>query len=213
MKIPLEAVIQLLHDGNQGTLASHSQCLPGYPFASALPFAVDESHCPVFLISGLAEHTRNLRADGRASLLLQARDHAEAEASARLTLLGDVEPVDDDNPLLRQRYLRFQPSAERYLDLGDFAFYRLRPRRLRLVAGFGQMGWVGEEEWARVPVLPYEAETVLIEQMSARHAVIGIDCFGIDHLENGVRRRTCFPRAVEPAQVPSMLDTLGLLDA
>lgn len=210
MKIPLEAVVQLLHDGNQGMLASHSLCLPGYPFASALPFVVDAAQCPVFLISGLAEHTRNLRADPRASLLLQARDHDEPEASARLTLLGDVEPVRDE-PLLTERYLRYQPNGARYLSLGDFAFFRLRPRRLRLVAGFGQMGWIGAEEWTRVPLLPYAQENALLAQIPAQHAAIGIDCFGVDHLENGRRRRTNFPRAAEAEQLAGMLETLGLL--
>lgn len=210
MKIPLEAVIQLLHDSAQGTLATHSQCLPGYPFASALPFAVDATHCPVFLLSSLAEHTRNLRADARASLLVQARDHEAPEACARLTLLGDIEPVGEA-PALVRRYLRLLPGAARYLELGDFAFYRLRPRRLRLVAGFGQMGWVGEEEWARVPALPPEEEERLLADMPAGQAAVGIDCFGVDHLEDDRRRRTNFPRAVEPAQVRDMLETLGLM--
>jgi hypothetical protein len=210
MKIPLEAVIQLLHDNGQGALATHSQCMPGYPFASVLPFALDEAHCPVFLISGLAEHTRNVRADGRASLVVQPSEHTEPEASARLTLIGDVTPLGED-PLFTRRYLRFQPGGDRYLNLGDFGFFRFRPRRLRLVAGFGQMGWIGEEEWAQLPILPYEAENALLEQIPERHAAIGIDCFGVDHLQEGRRWRHSFPRAVPPEQLPATLESLGLL--
>ena len=69
MNIQLDTVIPLLHESAFGVLATHSTQLPGYPFASILPFVLDESHRPIFLISALAEHTKNLLADARASFL------------------------------------------------------------------------------------------------------------------------------------------------
>ena len=66
----------------------HSQpsTLPGYPFLSVLPFVPDEQHCPIFLISGLAEHTRNLAADTRASLLLLEPGQNDVQSGSRLTV-------------------------------------------------------------------------------------------------------------------------------
>ena len=47
-----------------------SAAMPGYPFVTLLPYALDGRGAPLFLISSLAEHTRNLQADPRASLLV-----------------------------------------------------------------------------------------------------------------------------------------------
>ena len=58
-----------------GTLCSLAREPAGYPHGSLVTFAVDAAE-PVFLISELAEHTKNLRADERASLLV-AESHAE----------------------------------------------------------------------------------------------------------------------------------------
>jgi putative heme iron utilization protein len=209
MKIPLEAVMQLLHGNSQASLATMSLALPGYPFASALPFAVDETHCPLFQISRLAEHTRNLHANARASLLIQAIDHPQPEAGPRLTLIGEARPVEV-SAALYQRFLRYQPGAERYRHLGDFEFFRFEPRRIRLIAGFGQMGWVEAQEWSEVSVLPLEVENSLLLETIAERGVIGIDCYGVDLDEQGVRRRIGFARAVSPQQLPAMLSDLKL---
>ena len=44
----------------------------GHPYASLLLVATEPDGAPVFLISKLALHTRNLSADARASLLVDA---------------------------------------------------------------------------------------------------------------------------------------------
>src|SRR5207237_2411576 len=52
-----------------GALATLSRRHPGHPFASVMPYALDDAGRPVFLISAMAMHTQNLEADPRASLL------------------------------------------------------------------------------------------------------------------------------------------------
>ncbi len=47
------------------TIASGS----GYPYASLITTATAVSGAPIFLISGLAQHTKNLAGDPRASIL------------------------------------------------------------------------------------------------------------------------------------------------
>jgi putative heme iron utilization protein len=68
VKIAPTAALQLLHGQHYATLATHAGQLPGYPYATVLPYVLDEQHRPLLLISALAEHTRNLLADGRCSL-------------------------------------------------------------------------------------------------------------------------------------------------
>src|SRR5713226_2635275 len=60
----------LVYLGRAGTLATLSRRHPGHPFASIMPYALDDDGRPLFLISTMAMHTQNLEADGRASLLV-----------------------------------------------------------------------------------------------------------------------------------------------
>lgn len=198
MKIPPTAVLDLLHRTPWGSLASHSSQLPGYPYATALPYVPDGSHCPVFLISGLAEHTRNLLADARASLLVADLGVADIHQAARLSLMGDVTAMDA-SPDFIDRFLRYQPEAQRYLDLGDFRFFRLQPQRLRLIAGFGQMGWLAPDLWQSLQALPAEQEQDLVAelepQLPPQMQLLGLDCHGMDLLDQGRRRRLSFDAA------------------
>ena len=73
----------------------------------------------------LAEHTRNILADPRVSLL--AHDKAEdVQAGARATLLGEALRIDNIEPA-KNRYCRYFPDAERLIALGDFSFFAIAP--------------------------------------------------------------------------------------
>jgi hypothetical protein len=202
MKIPLDSAIQLLHQAPYGTLATHSTQIPGYPFASVLPFVPDERHCPLFLVSTLAEHTKNLLADPRASLLLVQPDGDNVQTGARLTLIGDVLPQPPRDALV-ERYLRYQPDAEEYLALGDFNFFRLQPKRLRLIAGFGKMGWIESDAWELAEALSYEQERQLLATLGSHEPIklLGIDCYGVDVQRNGHQQRLAFAASTPAAQL------------
>lgn len=182
----LELLIDLLHAVPEAALATHSTTLDGFPFASAVPFITDEHHRPVFLISGLAEHSRNLRANPRASLMI-AKTLGEGEM-ARVSLMGEVHPVEAD-PLLVARYLRYHPHAERFLQLGDFRFHRFEPVKVLTVGGFAQASWLEGSRLLEAPVIALADEAVLL----ARHAheadpdcqLRGIDAFGADATLDG----------------------------
>ncbi|MCC4118596.1 CREG family protein [Aromatoleum toluclasticum] len=200
MKITVAPVIHLLHEAAHATLATHSTQLAGYPYATALPCVVDEAQRPLFCISLLAEHTKNLLANPRASLSVVGTENGNIQAGARVTLIGDVERFEPSADLVA-RYLRFQPDAKQYLEL-DFAFFRLQPRRIRYIGGPGKMGWVEEERWAELPVLPDTVEAGLLQQLAgsvpAGTHLLGIDCFGIDYAVNGRRARQRFPEVRSP---------------
>lgn len=155
MEARIDILLQLIYGCADGALATHSVAVPGYPFATAVPFAPDERHRPVLLISRLAEHTQNLAADPRASLLLR-RPLADGEVM-RATLVGKVVPIEADAALVA-RYLRFQPEAERFLQLGDFAFHRLEPEKIRVIGGFAQAGWLDGDRLGASPPLTLAAE-------------------------------------------------------
>ena len=62
----------LMHVGRVGTLSTLSERHPDWPFGSVMPYGLDQQGRPTFLISSLAMHTRNLRRDPRASLMVAA---------------------------------------------------------------------------------------------------------------------------------------------
>jgi putative heme iron utilization protein len=133
----------LLRTERHGVLATLSRRREGWPFASLAPYALSAAGEPLLLLSDLAEHTRNLVVDPRASLFVRdssAMAH-DPQAGARLTLLGRVEPVDDPADA-QQRYVARHPSAAEYLGLSDFRFFVLRVTEARYIGGFGDMGWI-----------------------------------------------------------------------
>jgi len=130
-------------------LATFSARHEGWPFASLTAFATSIAGEPLLLLSDLAEHTRNLRADPRASLLVHDTLAAEdAAAGARVTLIGTAERlVDTGAPRAeaQARYLEKNPEASTYLALADFHFWLLRIAEARFVNGFGAAGWLQGE--------------------------------------------------------------------
>lgn len=197
MKTDFADIIHLLHETSSGVLATHSAQLTGYPFATLLPYVVDEHHRPVCLMSSLAEHTKNVLADSRASFLIASSGGSSVLAEFRITLVGDVERVAPSKDLVA-RYLRYEPHAQQYLDLGDFSFFRLLPKQARFVAGFGEMGWIEETEWSQAEILSLSDETALYQDsilyQSAGLRLLGIDCYGVDIEREGKRERQRFPK-------------------
>lgn len=193
-----------------GVLCTLSAQLGGYPFGSIVPFVLDRDCRPVILVSTLAEHTRNLAADPRASLIVH--DYADdVQAGTRLTLAGDAARLADDGEA-SARYLRAFPAADRLLALGDFAFWAIAPRRLLFIRGFGRIDWLDAAGFAPPANALAEAEGAIVEHMNADHTVAladycrhyhgvvpvavemtGIDCDGFDVRADGRLLRFEFP--------------------
>jgi putative heme iron utilization protein len=150
-----------------GVLTTHSKSVPGYPFGSVVPFACDHEGRPVILISGLAEHTRSLEQDARASLVVHDMTVANT-AAPRLSVLGDAARCDDD--AAAARYLRAFPDAEQLLSLADFAFWRIQPREALFVRGFGRIEWVKAASLASQPGELAALEPDALAHMNADHA-------------------------------------------
>lgn len=150
-----------------GVLSTLSRRLEGFPFGSVAPYITDHQGRPVILISTLAEHTRNLDADARVSLIVQPFA-ADMQVAARVTVVGRAErlPAKDQ---LGPRYLRYLPQAENYFAMHDFHFYRIEPVRIRHIGGFGKIHWL-EPEGYLAPETPLaEQETDILAHMNADH--------------------------------------------
>lgn len=113
----------------------------GGPFVSLVLIATDPGGAPILLLSDLAEHSRNIAADDRVSLLIDGTaDYEDPLTGPRLTLLGRA--ARSDHAHHRDCYLARHESAAQYAGFGDFAFYRIAVERGHLVAGFGRIDWI-----------------------------------------------------------------------
>jgi heme iron utilization protein len=162
----------LLHLGRIGTLATISRKQPGFPFGSLMPYGLDESGRPIFLISSMAMHTQNLQADPRASLLVaQLEAHADPLGSSRLTLVGNVARIaEPELTAARALYLARHENSKYWVDFEDFAFYRMEVIDLYYVGGFGVMGWVEAKDYNHARPDPLaDAAVGILEHMNADH--------------------------------------------
>lgn len=71
------------------TMSSMHHRRAGYPFGTLVDFASDGAGFPIFCMSPLAIHTRNIVEDCRCSLVVQMPGWAGL-ANARVTIFGDV---------------------------------------------------------------------------------------------------------------------------
>jgi putative heme iron utilization protein len=152
-----------------GTLCTLALEPAGYPYGSFVTVAF-EGGAPVFLISRLAEHTKNLERDPRASLLVAEGSAIDPLANGRVTMIGPCTRVEGDGGSARAAFLASHPNAAYYADFRDFAFWKLQVASVRYIGGYGRMSWVGEHEWRAAepdPLGPSEAGT--IAHMNADH--------------------------------------------
>lgn len=214
---PGAAARAYLRRHRSGVLSTVSKKLSGYPFGSVVPYVLDHDARPVILISRLAEHTRNIEGDARVSLLVHDFD-ADIQAGARLTLVGDAARTDGDLDSLRARYLKFFADAGRLFALGDFALYRISPRHLRWIGGFGDIQWIAATNYSPPANRLAEQEQDIVAHMNSDHAhnlrdfcrhfhgrtpgeaqMAGIDCDGFDVRADGDLLRFEFAAPVADA--------------
>ena len=153
-----------------GTLCTLALEPEGYPYGSFVTVAFDAAGDPVFLVSTLAEHTRNLQRDPRASLLVAEGGAADPLANGRVTLLGPCRRVKDDDGA-RRAFLAVHPNAAYYADFRDFAFWKLQVQSVRYIGGYGRMSWVSEAEWRAAEPDPLGPSAAgIISHMNDDHA-------------------------------------------
>lgn len=173
---------RLYAQSQQGVLSTISKSLDGAPFGSVITFAPDADGAPLILISDIAEHTRNLLADPRVSLIV-LEGGADVQESGRLTLVGEARPIGNADAAAARYYRRF-PHAEGYHRAHDFRFFRIEPQRVRYIGGFGRIHWYSPD--AVLPRVPFDAAALasMIGHMNADHIAAmrdycreaGVDC-------------------------------------
>jgi putative heme iron utilization protein len=130
----------LLRTTRAGALATNDP-KSGFPLTTLVNVATDVDGAPLLLLSGLSLHTRNLAADGRASLLLAETGKGDPLAHPRLSVVGRCARVDEERA--RRRFLAKHPKSQLYVQLPDFTFWRMELAAVHLNGGFGRAAAIG----------------------------------------------------------------------
>ncbi len=166
-----ERVRTMLSGLGTGTLSTIALDPAGYPYGTFVTYAMDGAR-PVFLISRIAEHTKNLAADPRASLLVHETGKADPLANGRVTLVGRMERLArPDASSARAAFLAAHPYVESFIDYGDFDLHALEVEAVRYIGGYGRMSWVSAEAYRdATPDPTAKAATGILTHMNEDHA-------------------------------------------
>lgn len=161
----------LLAVSTGATLSTIALDPAGFPFGSLVAIASDERGRPLLCLSDLAEHSRNLAADPRASIMVTEAGAGDPLAMGRASLVGEVRVLDgDEREAALERYRDAHPDAF-WAGFSDFKAYRLEVSAVRYVGGFGRMSWVDPAGYTAAepdPLPPVAAR--IIEHMNDDHA-------------------------------------------
>ncbi|MBY0430298.1 MAG: DUF2470 domain-containing protein [Rhodospirillales bacterium] len=126
---------------HRATLATAFAEDHGRPYASLVTVATDQDGAPLLLLSRLADHTRNIAAEPRVSLLFDGTEgFANPQQGPRVTVIGTVAMTELTRH--RHRFLARHPAAALYADFQDFAFHRVEVERVHFVGGFARALWL-----------------------------------------------------------------------
>lgn len=215
-----DIVRNLMRGASKAVLATEMRDT-GAPYASLILVAWSHGCDPLFLLSDLADHTKNLHASPRGSLLIDGTEGLEDPLTgARVTLQGEVQKISDD--VLKARFIARHPSASFYGTFKDFNLYQMTVERAHLVAGFGKIHWINAEDFMPnlsdpFPLAAQEADVV--SHMNEDHSdavalyanrllnadgvgwqLCGVDRDGADLLRAGQHLRLSFKKPVEDAE-------------
>ena len=157
----------LVGKASKGTLCTMSAKKEGYPYGSFVIYSMYNNN-PIFLFSTLAEHTKNLIRNPKASLLISEDGDGNPLALGRITLVGDcVKLPKQEHESAKEKFLEKHPQSKSYADWNDFSFYQLEVSSIRYIGGFGKMSWVKIDEWVDAEPDPLEHDAIgIIEHMN-----------------------------------------------
>jgi heme iron utilization protein len=137
-------VRRLIRNAWKGTLSTLERD-GGHPYASLVAIATAADGTPLLLLSGLAEHTKNIAVDSRASILFDGTASGRAALTGpRVTVVGRI--FEAPSQSARPRYLARHPDASQFIDFADFRLLALEVEWAHLVAGFGRIVRLGRSD-------------------------------------------------------------------
>lgn len=161
---------RLLRTQELGVLSTHSKSMDGYPFGSVTTYITSVNGEPIFYISDIAQHTRNILNNPKMSLIAFTGDDDDANAGARVTVMGEAEKLEGElAEKVAERFYRMFPASEGYKNSHGFNFYILRCDRVRYIGGFGEIHWISKDAWMLDEPEWLAGEDGMVQHMNEDH--------------------------------------------
>jgi len=182
-------VTSVCTSGTLCTVSSH-EGIAGSPFGSFVDYVLDDNGLPVFLMNDMSMHTINIEKvaeDGEepmVTLFTQLNSQSQnigmdgkvgLQDTSRCSLTGVVKKIvpseAEDMDIIRMRYSLTHAYADQVMDSPKFSFYRLDPKMIYFVGGFGVSSkWVDVDQYkaANPDILAKEASRI-VQRINREH--------------------------------------------
>ncbi|MCB0346784.1 MAG: DUF2470 domain-containing protein [Bdellovibrionales bacterium] len=158
--------------GQVATLCSHSKVHQDYPFGSLVQYDVTEQGEPIIYVSRIAQHYKNLLEKPHASIFVSDPNAGSAPLSCpRITVMAEFSLVDDAaKGETEAKYVKRFPASVDHRVAHDFVFFKGCIKHVRWIGGFGDIAWIGAEEFCAEPrdEVAYNSAS-MIEHMNEDH--------------------------------------------
>ncbi len=179
--------VGLMRSSNIAILSTVSKKHQNYPFGSFITYISGQNRSLFVYASDLAEHTKNFTNDPKSCLtIFKVTNEDDKQNSSRLSIMGDFKKVKEkiDIELCQNRFFTFLPESRKYSKTHDFNFYKLDPKEIRWIGGFGEIAWLKDDFWKMSEPEWRNGELSMIEHMNEDHSDVVISCmkslFNID---------------------------------
>ena len=175
--------VSLLRNASEGVLSTISVRNEGYPFGSFVTFVTDLDRSILIYASNIAQHTINLKENSKSCLtLFKIDDDFDKQNSSRMTLLGDLKSLpDEETDEVKRRFENFLPESKKYAAMHDFNFYRLHITQVRWIGGFGKIAWLDAKKWQQYKPKWANNESSIIQHMNEDHAGSIASALNVQH--------------------------------
>eukprot|EP00201_Polytomella_parva_P020810 CAMPEP_0175041930 /NCGR_PEP_ID=MMETSP0052_2-20121109/2230_1 /TAXON_ID=51329 ORGANISM="Polytomella parva, Strain SAG 63-3" /NCGR_SAMPLE_ID=MMETSP0052_2 /ASSEMBLY_ACC=CAM_ASM_000194 /LENGTH=345 /DNA_ID=CAMNT_0016304583 /DNA_START=142 /DNA_END=1179 /DNA_ORIENTATION=- len=151
-QVAVRNLVELARYGHLCTMMSqmhHRRA--GYPFGTVVDFATDGAGYPIFMLSSLSIHARNVSENPKCSFVVQMPGWTNL-ANARVTIFGDVKKVSAEEQELACEIFSVKssalPSQKQRWVTGNYVYYRMtRIVDIYFVGGFGTVQWISPKDY------------------------------------------------------------------
>ena len=157
-----------------------------FPYATFTLTAFDYDLSPIILLSDLSEHTKNLRFNENASIILceeqkmynyfpkffnklkKVSNYEDPMSRPRITLIGKFNITKESQD--RERFLYRHPASRLYEGFKDMNFFKMKIKSAHLVGGFANVKWFDHTELLCKNFKNFKnLEKQIIEHMNSCH--------------------------------------------
>jgi len=162
----------LMRSSDVAILSTLSKKQDEYPFGSFVTYGSGIDRSIYIYASDIAEHTRNIKNNPKSCLtIFKINNEFDKQNSPRLSIMGDLRKVsEDDINSCKERFFKFLPDSKQYSKMHDFNFYKLHTAKIRWIGGFGQIGWLKNDNWLGLDINWQKKESSMISHMNKDHS-------------------------------------------